>query len=97
MEKKHSSDSEQEINEAEYKYYKGRIKRSQEYKKLRQMVISSLNTTTVVIFLIWFYENLQEHLEVERTRIPGYQFLIITAIRFYVLGGLCNGLFALLD
>ena len=47
----------------EYKYYKGRIKRPKDWKKLHNYVFDSLNKTTVLIFLIWFYEDLQEFLE----------------------------------
>ena len=68
MEDYNSSDIDKEKeqgneNSNEYNYYKGRVKRPKDWRKLHNYVFDSLNKTTVLIFLIWFYEDLQEFLK----------------------------------
>ena len=65
------SNSSFDNDDTEYKYYVGRVKRPKEWKKLRNKVLESLNKTTVLIFLMWFYEDLQQYLEGERKKLPG--------------------------
>ena len=42
---------------SEYKYYVGKVKRPEEWKKLRNKVLESLNKTTILIFLMWFHQE----------------------------------------
>ena len=42
---------------SEYKYYVGKVKRPEGWKKLRNKVLESLNKTTILIFLMWFHQE----------------------------------------
>ena len=61
---------------SEYKYYVGRVKRPEGWKKLRNKVLESLNKTTILIFLMWFHEDLQQYFEGERKKLPGTYYLV---------------------
>ena len=64
-----------ESDSNELKYYRGRVKCPLEWRKLHNIVLKKLSTSTVIIFLIWFYEDLCEYLNESSNRIPG-NFLI---------------------
>ena len=61
---------------SEYKYYVGKVKRPEGWKKLRNKVLESLNKTTILIFLMWFHEDLQQYFEGERKKLPGTYYLV---------------------
>jgi len=56
---------------SEIKYYIGRIKRPDGWNKLQTKVKTKLNSTTIIVFLIWFYDYLVEYCNEENHRIPG--------------------------
>ena len=88
-----------ESDSNELKYYKGRVKCPLEWKKLHNIVLKKLSTSTVIIFLIWFYEDLCEYLNESSNRIPG-KFLIelnSNIQRIILLGRLCFSLFGILN
>jgi hypothetical protein len=72
-----NADSDLEGNEDQY--YRGRILRVPKHRKLYQDVLALLNKHTVLVFLIWFYDDMVHYLEESKTRLPG-MFAIILAL-----------------
>ena len=63
------SDSDQSDYDDSQYYYRGRVIRTPQWKNLHKLVLTKLQHT-VLLFLTWFYADLQEYLETPGTKIP---------------------------
>jgi hypothetical protein len=85
MENSSSSDNEQQ-------YFKGRGLRIPGWKNLYKDVLQ-LHSTLVILFLVWFYEDLVLYLEEPKSKLPGKQNRLgvqLGLFRILLLGGLWN-------
>ena len=54
-----------------YHYYYGRIIKMRNFQKLKEETLLCFNKNTILVFLVWLYQDLQEYLEINDARIPG--------------------------
>lgn len=62
------------ISTKEYGYFAGRSKRHKRWNDLQRVAKKAFSETTILLFLIWFYEDLSEFLETPKAHIPGFFF-----------------------
>ena len=55
----------------EYGCFAGRSKRHNNWKDLQNTTRKAFSETTILLFLIWFYEDLSEFLETPKSNLPG--------------------------
>jgi len=41
------------------------------FQKLKEETLLCFNKNTILVFLVWLYQDLQEYLEINDARIPG--------------------------
>lgn len=59
-------------------YYRGRRLRIKQWRNLYADVVEKLHETTIILFLIWLYDELCSYLEKTKSKLPGNMTIIIT-------------------
>ena len=62
-------ESEQQISNTGY--YKGRVLKVTKWKLLYEDVLKKLKSTTVILYLMWFYDDMVQFLEEPKIQLPG--------------------------
>ena len=62
-------ESEQQISNTEY--LKERVLRVTKWKLLYEDVLKKLKSTTVILYLMWFYDDMVQFLDEPKTQLPG--------------------------
>jgi cytochrome c2 len=55
----------------EYGYFQRRSKRPQNWRDLQYTARNTFSETTILVFLMWFYEDLSDYLETPKSNLPG--------------------------
>ena len=62
-------ESEQQISNVGY--YKKRVLRVTKWTLLYEDVLKKLKSTTVILYLMWFYDDMVQFLDEPKTQLPG--------------------------